>query len=95
MIWERNAREERVRFGRRVRTMRKIRGFRLQDVADKTGMSVWFLSGVERGEKPVSAEMVRVIAEALGVGVKLLAEGNGEFSVPVAGGAVRFEVRGR
>lgn len=53
--------------GLRIRDLRKRRGVRLQQVADKIGRSVGFVSQIERGLSNPSVEDVSAIAELLGV----------------------------
>ncbi|WP_137818927.1 helix-turn-helix domain-containing protein [Pseudomonas sp. 2FG] len=53
--------------GLRIRDLRKRRGVRLQQVADRIGRSVGFVSQIERGLSNPSIEDVSAIAELLGV----------------------------
>lgn len=51
----------------RLRELRKSRGFTLQDLADRSGLSVAMLSQVERGISDPSLDALRRLAAALDV----------------------------
>ena len=53
--------------GRKLRETREERGDRLVDVAERAGISVQYLSEIERGRKEPSSEMIAAVAGALGV----------------------------
>lgn len=53
--------------GRRLRDLRRARGDRLADTAERAGMSPQYLSELERGRKDPSSEMLAAAAGALGV----------------------------
>jgi transcriptional regulator with XRE-family HTH domain len=53
----------------KIRTLRKEKGKTLKDLSDDTGLSVSFLSQVERGESSLAITSLNKIAEALGVHV--------------------------
>jgi transcriptional regulator with XRE-family HTH domain len=55
--------------GLRVRQLRKVRGRSLKELALRAGLSVGFLSQVERGLSSVSVRALARIAEALDVGI--------------------------
>lgn len=59
--------------GREVHRERARRGERLVDVAERAGVSMQYLSEVERGLKDPSSEMLHAIAGALDLGVRELA----------------------
>ena len=48
----------------------------LADLSEKTGLTKSYLSKIERGERRGSAKSARVIADALGVDVNYITEGN-------------------
>lgn len=48
----------------------------LADLSEKTGLTKSYLSKIERGERRGSAKSARVIADALGVDVSYIIEGN-------------------
>ncbi|SMD12124.1 helix-turn-helix domain-containing protein [Lentzea albidocapillata] len=53
--------------GRKLRETREDLGDRLVDVADRAGISVQYLSEIERGRKEPSSEMIAAVAGALGI----------------------------
>jgi transcriptional regulator with XRE-family HTH domain len=59
--------------GRELHRERARRGERLVDVAGRAGVSVQYLSEVERGLKDPSSEMLHAMAGALELGVRELA----------------------
>ena len=59
--------------GRELHRERARRGERLVDVAGRAGVSVQYLSEVERGLKDPSSEMLQAIAGALDLSVRELA----------------------
>jgi transcriptional regulator with XRE-family HTH domain len=59
--------------GRELHRERTARGERLVDVAGRAGVSMQYLSEVERGLKDPSSEMLQAIAGALDLGVRELA----------------------
>jgi transcriptional regulator with XRE-family HTH domain len=59
--------------GREVHRERLERGERLVDVAQRAGVSMQYLSEVERGLKDPSSEMLQAIAGALDLSVRELA----------------------
>ncbi len=59
--------------GQELHRERRARGERLVDVAGRAGVSVQYLSEVERGLKDPSSEMLHAITGALGLTVRELA----------------------
>ncbi|PUA82910.1 helix-turn-helix domain-containing protein [Nocardioides currus] len=59
--------------GRELHRERRQRGERLVDVAGRAGVSMQYLSEVERGLKDPSSEMLHAIAGALDLSVRELA----------------------
>ncbi|MDZ5661590.1 helix-turn-helix transcriptional regulator [Nocardioides sp. zg-1308] len=59
--------------GRELHRERTRRGERLVDVAQRAGVSVQYLSEIERGLKDPSSEMLHAVAGALELGVRELA----------------------
>jgi transcriptional regulator with XRE-family HTH domain len=59
--------------GRELHRERTARGERLVDVAGRAGVSIQYLSEVERGLKDPSSEMLQAMAGALDLGVRELA----------------------
>ncbi|MFE1955517.1 helix-turn-helix domain-containing protein [Streptomyces sp. NPDC059524] len=64
-----------------LRRRRRAQGRTLQDVADTAGISMPYLSEMERGRKEASSEMLAAVAGALGLGlVDVLALAQGELA---------------
>ncbi|MEU6393995.1 helix-turn-helix transcriptional regulator [Streptomyces sp. NPDC046939] len=64
-----------------LRRRRRAQGRTLQDVADVAGISMAYLSEVERGRKEASSEMLAAAAGALGLGLAdVLALAQGELA---------------
>jgi transcriptional regulator with XRE-family HTH domain len=59
--------------GQELHRERTSRGERLVDVAERAGVSMQYLSEVERGLKDPSSEMLHAITGALGLSVRELA----------------------
>jgi transcriptional regulator with XRE-family HTH domain len=59
--------------GRELRSERQDKGRTLSDVAEQAGVSIQYLSEVERGLKDPSSEMLQAVAGALGLGLVDLA----------------------
>jgi len=59
----------RTAFGRRLRALRRRRGWSQDVLAAKAGLSGKFLGEVERGEKSISVDNLVYLARALGVPV--------------------------
>ncbi|HGY10066.1 MAG TPA: XRE family transcriptional regulator [Oceanithermus profundus] len=53
----------------RFRELRKERGWRLKDVAEATGLSIPYLSDLERGRTNPSLDTLRTLAGAYGLSV--------------------------
>ena len=52
-------------FGRRVRTLRRLRGLSQEAVAHDADIHPTYLSGIERGRRNLSLKNIRAIARAL------------------------------
>ncbi len=63
------AKEGRENLGRRLRELRLERGLTLRATAEAAGMSLPYLSEIERGRKLPSLDVLERLAEALGLGV--------------------------
>ena len=59
-------------FGRHLRALRQQRGLSQEEVAERAGVHVTYLSGVERGHRNPSLKIVRRIALGLGLEVREL-----------------------
>ncbi len=67
-----------VRFGRRVRELRKKKGLSQEALALEAGLDRTYVGGVERGERNISLVNTYKLANALGVQVRELFCGSGE-----------------
>ena len=56
-----------VKFGRRVRGLRKAAGYTQEGFAEACGLDRTYIGGIERGERNVSLRNIEVIALALNV----------------------------
>lgn len=56
-----------VRFGRRVRELRKKKGMSQEALALEAGLDRSYVGGVERGERNISLINIEKLARALGV----------------------------
>ncbi|MGD0382667.1 MAG: helix-turn-helix transcriptional regulator [Thermoguttaceae bacterium] len=63
------------RFGKRVRELRKARGFTQEAFADKCGLDRTYISGIERGKRNVALCNVEIIARSLDVSISELTRG--------------------
>jgi transcriptional regulator with XRE-family HTH domain len=65
----------RVLFGRRLRELRKLRGWSQEQFALNVGLDRSYIGGIERGDRNVSLENICLIARALGMPASELFEG--------------------
>jgi transcriptional regulator with XRE-family HTH domain len=63
---------DRRRFGDRVRTLRRDRGWSQEELADQSGLDRSYVGGVERGERNISFDNICRIARALSVSPSVL-----------------------
>lgn len=56
-----------ILFGKRLRELRKSRGWSREEFALRVGLDRSYVGGVERGERNVSLENICLIAEALSI----------------------------
>ncbi len=61
-----------VRFGRRVRELRKKKGMSQEELALEAGLDRSYVGGVERGERNISLVNIEKLARALGVSLEAL-----------------------
>ncbi|MFE8151956.1 helix-turn-helix transcriptional regulator [Brenneria goodwinii] len=61
-----------VRFGQRVKTLRLQAGLSQEAFADKCGLDRTYISGIERGVRNPTLEVIGVIADGLGINFKTL-----------------------
>ena len=64
-----------VRFGERVREMRKAKGRSQETFAADCGLDRTYISGIERGKRNVALRNIDAIAKALGSSIGDLMEG--------------------
>lgn len=64
-----------VRFGQRVRELRKARGRSQEAFAAECGLDRTYISGIERGRRNISLRNIEVIAKALGISISDLMKG--------------------
>lgn len=62
-----NTKDITVRFGQRVKTLRLQLGLSQEAFADKCGLDRTYISGIERGVRNPTLEVIAVIADGLGV----------------------------
>ncbi|GLQ05121.1 helix-turn-helix domain-containing protein [Sneathiella chinensis] len=58
---------QRIEFGRRLRDLRKERGWTLSEVAEKSGLAISTVSKVERGMMSLTYDRLNLLANGLGV----------------------------
>lgn len=79
--------------GSRLRALRRERGWRLEDLAERTGLSKAYISRLESGERRPSLSALFGVARAYGVSFSALLEPEPEAHGPVVvrarGGGVR------
>ncbi|MBA0213829.1 helix-turn-helix domain-containing protein [Pectobacterium brasiliense] len=61
-----------VRFGQRVKTLRLQAGLSQEAFADKCGLDRTYISGIERGVRNPTLEVIGVIADGLEIELKNL-----------------------
>lgn len=61
-----------VRFGQRVRQLRTELGLSQEAFADKCGLDRTYISGIERGVRNPTLEVIGVIADGLGKSLEAL-----------------------
>jgi len=60
----------RLRFGRRLRELRKERGLSQEELAFRAGLHRTYVSSAERGERNVALINIERLANALGVDIR-------------------------
>jgi len=73
MVWM--ARDICIRFGRRVRELRKERGWRQLDLAEQAGISENYVSDLELGRKEVCLRTIEALSKALDTDILGLMKG--------------------
>lgn len=64
--------QTRDRIGLRIMTLRKMRGWSQQELADRAGLQRTHVGRIEAGKYAVTLETIQAIAEALGMTVDLI-----------------------
>ncbi|MBD9663212.1 transcriptional regulator with XRE-family HTH domain [Variovorax paradoxus] len=64
-----------VRFGKRLRELRKERGLSQEDFAARCGLDRTYVSGMERGVRNPSLAVIDTLAVALGIRLEELFKG--------------------
>jgi len=67
--------ESKLEIGNRIRGLRKKRGLNLQQLSKESGISVGYLSDIERGESALSGEKIASIARILSTSTDYLLSG--------------------
>ncbi|RAT14042.1 transcriptional regulator [Lonsdalea populi] len=67
-----NAKNITVHFGQRVKTLRLQAGLSQEAFADKCGLDRTYISGIERGVRNPTLEVIGVIADGLGIDLSKL-----------------------
>ena len=70
----------RKRFGCRLKALRTAKGMTKPALADALGWTVQNVDGIERGDWSTDASNLQTIADALGVSVAVLLEGEPEYA---------------
>lgn len=69
--------DDKMLFGKRLRELRKLRGWSQEEFALRVGLDRSYIGGVERGERNISLENIILISAALSVPTSQLFEGWG------------------
>ncbi|EAO9608713.1 helix-turn-helix transcriptional regulator [Salmonella enterica] len=56
-----------IKFGKRVRELRKERGWSQEEFADRCGLDRTYVSGIERGIRNPTLQIIGMISDALNV----------------------------
>ncbi|HEJ9136008.1 helix-turn-helix domain-containing protein [Serratia marcescens] len=67
--------ELQIKFGQRVRELRKERGWSQEEFADKCGLDRTYVSGIERGVRNPTLEVIGTIALGLDLKINKLFDG--------------------
>ncbi len=61
-----------IKFGKRVRELRKERGWSQEEFADRCGLDRTYVSGIERGVRNPTLEIIGMISAGLNVEICVL-----------------------
>ncbi|MGW1444129.1 helix-turn-helix domain-containing protein [Serratia rhizosphaerae] len=64
--------ELQIKFGQRIRELRKERGWSQEEFADRCGLDRTYVSGIERGVRNPTLEVIGVISSGLNVNISIL-----------------------
>ena len=64
-----------VRFGERLRELRKEQGYSQEGFAAACGLDRTYIGGIERGERNLALRNIEAIAQTLGISLSELMEG--------------------
>lgn len=64
-----------IRFGNRVRELRKARGLSQEVFAARCGLDRTYIGGVERGQRNIALRNVEIIAKTLNLSISELTQG--------------------
>jgi transcriptional regulator with XRE-family HTH domain len=78
---------DRKKLGRAIADIRKRSGLKQKEVAERTGLTVNYLSLVENGERGVSLETLNRLAETFGIPAECLVFLGGKGAASIKGGA--------
>lgn len=62
------------KFGNRLKALRKEKDLSQEELAERSGLNRPYISGIEKGKRNVSLEVMEKLAEALEVGIGELIE---------------------
>ncbi len=79
-----------MRVGERLHESRKARGYTLQELAEKAGLSPSYLSEIEKGSKKPSLKSLERISHALGISPGELSRGEDKELDPGTGTRIRL-----
>jgi transcriptional regulator with XRE-family HTH domain len=72
----------RKRFGKRVKELRQARGLSQEALAHLAELDTGFISGIEKGEKDVSIDLIQKLSIVFEINISGLFEGLELFEVP-------------
>ena len=64
-----------VRFGLRVRTLRRAQGLSQEGFAARCGLDRTYIGGVERGQRNIALRNIEIIAKTLNLSISELTQG--------------------
>jgi len=64
-----------IKFGERIRELRKAKGLSQEDFADLCGFDRTYVSGIERGTRNPTLKALEILANALDVSIEDLFKG--------------------